>query len=84
MVTQPTTAQGKINVINIIVVNINTKIEVAATDVVEDADIGGKQGEEERDEGEEVEEEVVMVVCPSVYTLLLEHATRMFCISLLG
>ena len=36
--------------------------------------------EEELDE----EEEVVTVVCPSVYTVLLEQATRMFCISLLG
>ena len=40
----------------------------------------------EKDEVEEYDEdgEVVMVVCPSVYSLLLEQATRMFCISLLG
>ena len=56
-------------------------IELAAKDVVEGAELQEKQDEAE--EGEE-EEEVVEVVCPSVYTLLLEQATRMFCISLLG
>ena len=49
--------------------------------MVEGAELQEKQDEAE--EGEE-EEEVVEVVCPSVYTLLLEQATRMFCISLLG
>ena len=57
-------------------------IELAARDVVEGAELQEKQDEAE-EEGEE-EEEVVEVVCPSVYTLLLEQATRMFCISLLG
>ena len=57
-------------------------IELAAKDVVEGAELQEKQDEVE-EEGEE-EEEVVEVVCPSVYTLLLEQATRMFCISLLG
>ena len=58
-------------------------IELAAKDVVEGAELQEKQDEAE-EEGEEEEEEVVEVVCPSVYTLLLEQATRMFCISLLG
>ena len=58
------------------------KIAVAAKDVVEEAELGEKQ--EEVAGEEEEEEEVVMVVCPSIYTLLLEQATRMFCISLLG
>ena len=57
-------------------------IELAARDVLEGAELQEKQDEAE-EEGEE-EEEVVEVVCPSVYTLLLEQATRMFCISLLG
>ena len=57
-------------------------IKLAAKDVVEGAELQEKQDEAE-EEGEE-EEEVVEVVCPSVYTLLLEQATRMFCISLLG
>ena len=56
-------------------------IELAAKDVVEGAELQEKQDEAE-EEGEE--EEVVEVFCPSVYTLLLEQATRMFCISLLG
>ena len=55
-------------------------IELAAKDVVEGAELQEKQDEAEK----EGEEEVVEVVCPSVYTLLLEQATRMFCISLLG
>ena len=60
-------------------------IELAAKDVVEGAELQEKQDEEEGEEEEEEEEEqVVEVVCPSVYTLLLEQATRMFCISLLG
>ena len=50
--------------------------------MLEGAELQEKQDEAE-EEGEE-EEEVVEVVCPSVYTLLLEQATRMFCISLLG
>ena len=56
-------------------------IKLAVKDVVEGAELQEKQDEAE-EEGEE--EEVVEVVCPSVYTLLLEQATRMFCISLLG
>ena len=58
------------------------KIEVAAKDVVDGAELELKQ-EVEVEEEEEGEREVE-VVCPSVYTLLLEQATRMFCISLLG
>ena len=58
-------------------------IKLAVKDVVEGAELQEKQDEAE-EEGEEEEEEVVEVVCPSVYTLLLEQATRMFCISLLG
>ena len=45
--------------------------------------VEGAELQEKQDEGEE-EDDVVEVVCPSVYTLLLEQATRMFCISLLG
>ena len=56
---------------------------VAAKDVIEGAEV---EENHEKDEVEEYDEdgEVVMVVCPSVYSLLLEQATRMFCISLLG
>ena len=52
-------------------------------DVIEGAEVEEKP---EKDEVEEYDEdgEVVMVVRPSVYSLLLEQATRMFCISLLG
>ena len=86
MVTQPTTAhhtQGKSDVRSVWSVVIDwwsqcqyNKIEVAAKDVVDGAELEEKQEVEEEGEGE--------VVCPSVYTLLLEQATRMFCLSLLG
>ena len=92
MVTQPTTAhhtQGKSEVRSVwSVVSVVTmqcqynKIEVAAKDVVDGTELELKQ-EVEVEEEEEGEREVE-VVCPSVYTLLLEQATRMFCISLLG
>ena len=81
MVTQPTTAHHATGEITLCGHNIKyNNIAVAAKDVVEEAELGEKQ---EEVAGEE-EEEVVMVVCPSVYSLLLEQATRMFCISLLG
>ena len=92
VVTQPTTAHhthGKSDVRSVwsvwSVVSVVTmqcqynKIEVAAKDVVDGAELEEKQQVEE-EEGEREGE----VVCPSVYTLLLEQATRMFCISLLG
>ena len=87
MVNQPTTAhhtQGKSGVRSVWSVWSQcqyNKIEVAAKDVVDGTELEEKQ--EVEDEGEEGEREGE-VVCPSVYTLLLEQATRMFCISLLG